>query len=105
MTEQSNRPQWWAESAAVKNSLDLPAYDPPRFRDGVYIHEVVNPLEEAHDCDILVGALNPHYPDDWQVWIDREPAFTIGRHRDANGNTVYEMTADQFRDAVIDVVE
>jgi hypothetical protein len=99
-----DRPQWWAESAAIKADLGLPAYDPPRFRDDTYVHEIVDPLEAEHDCAIRFGAINPQYPDDWMVWIDGEAAFTIGRHRNADGNTIYEMTADEFRGAVRDAL-
>lgn len=100
VTDDDDRPEWWVESAAIKADLGLPAYDPPRFADGTYVHEVVEPLEREFDCDILLGAKNPQYPDDWTVRLDGDPAFAIGRRRDADGNTVYEMDPDRFRSAV-----
>lgn len=78
--------------------MDLPEYEPPRFRDGTYTHEVVEPLEAANDCRIQFIGVNTHYPDDWEVRVDGEPVFGIGRHRDEHGNTVYEMSAGAFKE-------
>lgn len=97
-----DRPRWWAESAAIKADLGLPPYEPPRFEDGVYTHEVIDPLEREHDCTIRFAVVNPRYPDDWMVWIDGDPAFSVGRHRDVDGNTVYEMSATAFRERVLE---
>jgi len=80
--------------------MGLAEYRPPRFADGVYTHEVVDTLEEAHECRIQFIGVDPRYPDDWEVRINGNSAFGIGRHRDENGNTVYEMTAEAFREAV-----
>ena len=74
MTERDTRPEWWVRSANVKAELDLPEYEPPRFSDGTYVHEVVEPLEESHGCSVQFGAINPRYPDDWYVRVDGERA-------------------------------
>jgi len=100
VTERDTRPEWWVRSANVKAELDLPEYEPPRFSDGTYVHEVVEPLEESHGCSVQFGAINPRYPDDWYVRVDGERAFSIGRTRTIEANTRYEMTAADFRAAV-----
>lgn len=90
------RPGWWLENERLKADLGLPRYEPSRFEDGVYTYTVVDPLEEAYGCDIRFVGVNPIYPDDWVVQIDREPAFPIPRRRDENGNTVFQMSSDEF---------
>lgn len=77
--------------------MDLPEYDPPRFEDGTYLHRVIDELETEYECPIQIVGINPRYPDNWEVKIDGELIFEVGRHRDDDGNTVYELTADQFR--------
>ncbi|MFB6129869.1 MAG: hypothetical protein ABEJ28_03500 [Salinigranum sp.] len=93
-------PSWWAANRRDKEGLGLPPYEPPRFEDGTYTHEVVEPLEAEHDCSILFIGVHVRYEDDWQVRVDGEPAFPIGRSRDENGNTVYHTSAGEFRAAV-----
>lgn len=76
--------------------MGIPEYQPPRFEDSVYTHTVVNKLEKEYDCTIRFVGINSNYPDDWKVHIDGQPDIEIGRHRDPNGNTVYEMESKQF---------
>lgn len=96
----SERPDWWRNNEDLRQEMDLPPYHPPRFVGGVHTHEVVSPLEDKYDCTIQFVGLNTRYEDDWQIEIDGERLRSIGRHRDENGNTVYEMTAEAFRKAV-----
>lgn len=91
------RPPWWVENEELRERLELPAYTPPRFRDGTFTHVVTAELEERHGRSIRFFGEDTRYPDDLQVRVDGEPVFSIGRFRDRDGNTVYEMTADEFR--------
>lgn len=94
-----DRPDWWRENDRLRAALDLPAYEPPRFADGSYVHETVAALErEGHEIRLL--AVEPRYPDDWEVRVDGRRAGTVGRRRDGRANTVYETTAARFRDLV-----
>lgn len=93
---EDDRPEWWRENERLRAEMDLPEYEPPRFADGTYTHEVTDPLEETYDCRIQFIGMNTHYPEDWDVRVDGEPAFGIGRHRDEHGNTVYELAAARF---------
>jgi hypothetical protein len=92
----SDRPDWWEANERLREEMELPPYEPPRFIDGVYTHEIVPDLEEEHDCIIMFAGIDPEYPEDWYVRVDGEGVMSIGRHRDENGNTIYEMTADEF---------
>lgn len=99
------RPDWWAENEAIRESLDLPRYEPPRFADGTYTHEVVPALEREHGCSIRLLGVNTTYPEDWELRVDGERVRSVERRRDTNGNTVYGLTAAAFRAAVRDAVE
>lgn len=91
-----DRPEWWAENESLRAEMELPPYRPPRFADGTHTHEVVPELEERHGCLVRFIGVNTEYPEDWEVRVDGEPVMGIGRHRDRNGNTVYEMDATEF---------
>lgn len=95
-----DRPDWWRQNDAIRAEMGLPSYEPPRFRDGTYTHEVVDPLAERHGCQIRLMAVDPRYGDDWEVRVDGDPVLTVGRHRDDRGNTVYEADAAEIRAAI-----
>lgn len=93
-------PAWWRRNRRLKAELGLPEYEPPRFADGTYTHEVVPRLEAEFDCTVLFIGIDVRHLDDWEVRIDGETAFEIGRHRARDGNTVYELSAAEFERAV-----
>lgn len=98
------KPDWWAENEAIKAAFDLPAYEPPRFADGTYTHEIVPSLEREIDGTIRFIGVDTQYPEDWQVRVDGEPVMRIGRRRDDRGNTEYQLTAEAFRERLLDAV-
>jgi hypothetical protein len=100
LTETDDKPDWWRDNERLRSQLGLPTYQPPRFADGTYTHEVVETLETTHGCDLQFIGIDTRYPDDWEIRVDGEPAFAISRHRDEHGNTIYGMDAGSFRDAV-----
>lgn len=100
-----DRPDWWLRNQSLKHEHGLPEYEPPRFEDDTYVHEVVPDLESAHDCTIRFLGIGTTYPEDWEVRANHTSVLTIGRHRDRNGNTVYEMTAATFRECFETAVE
>ena len=99
------RPKWWRDNDRLRAEMGLAEYRPPRFDDGIYTYKVINSLEEIHDCHIQLIGVDTRYPDDWEVWINGDSVFKIGRHRDKNGNTVYEMVARKFRKKVNEHVD
>lgn len=98
------RPGWWEDNESIRSALGLPEYEPPRFEDGTYTHEVVPELEERFGVEIRFVGVNTDYGDDWAVRIDGEPAMSVGRHRDENGNTVFEITAGAFRERLSSIL-
>lgn len=89
-------PEWWRKNSKLRREMELPAYEPPKFNDGVYTHKAVSKLESKYDVIIRFGSIKPKYPDDWTVWVDGEPVMKIGRHRKKDANTVYEMSSTEF---------
>lgn len=100
MEPQKEKPEWWIENEKLREFLGLPDYTPPRFADEVYTHEVFPEVEERYDCEIRPMGVNTEYLEDWEVRIDNECAFMIGRYRDENGNTVYDLESDEFVERV-----
>jgi hypothetical protein len=99
-TGDSDRPEWWVKNERLRTKMGLSEYEPPRFEDGTYTHEIVAPLEEKYDCEIRFIGINVDYHDDWGVRINGRTVLAIGRHRDENGNTVYEMSAKTFETSI-----
>lgn len=104
-TSPGERPAWWQECTRIKADLGLPDYEPPRFDDGAYVHEVVDDLAGGLEAPIRFIGVNTSYPDDWEVRLGDEPLFDIGRRRDEDGNTVYGLTSAQFRERFEAAVE
>lgn len=94
------KPSWWRENEKLKRELDLPAYEPPRFADGTYTYEVVTELEDGLDCNVRFVGVDVEANEGWQVRVDGDSVLTLGRHRDNQGNTVYEIDAQEFRERV-----
>jgi hypothetical protein len=95
-----DRPDWWRENHHLREELNLPEYRPPRFADGIYTHAITDEIETNHDCQLQFIGVDTRYPDDWEVWINGEAAFEICRYRDDHGNTVYEISSEEFRAAI-----
>lgn len=103
--EEQEKPDWWEANKQLKNELGLPPYRPPRFLDDVYTFEVVGPLESKYNCNIRFSVTNPGYPDDWEVRVNQKPIMEIGKYRDKNGNTIFEITSTEFENKLKNVLE
>lgn len=94
------KPDWWIANEQDRVAMELPAYEPPQFSDGVYVHDVVPELERAYDCEITLLGKNVDYLDDWEVRIDDVTRFHIGRARNDSGNTIYQCPSSEFIESV-----
>lgn len=92
------KPEWWRRNEQLREQLDLPEYDPPRFQDGTYVHELVDRFEAEHQCTVRIMGWGSRYPDDLTVYVDGKAAFTVPRWRDVRGNTIYQMESETFRE-------
>lgn len=97
----NSKPDWWVENENLRRDMGLAEYDPPRFESGEYVHEVVAELESEYGCEIQFrSSVNPDYPEDWVVRLDQTTLVNVSRHRNEDGNTVYELAASTFQDMV-----
>ena len=62
-------------------------------------------LETEHGCTVRLIGVNTTFPEDWELRVDGRTVREVERRRDANGNTVYGLTAAEFRRAVREAVE
>jgi hypothetical protein len=92
------KPEWWRKNERLREQMNLPPYEPPRFEDGTPTFRVTDELEAEYDCTIRFMGKNTSYPDSFLVTVDGTPVMRVGRHRDDNANTVYEMSAAAFRE-------
>ncbi|MFB6227884.1 MAG: hypothetical protein ABEH88_04770 [Halobacteriales archaeon] len=97
-TDEPSKPEWWQKNERLRQRMGLPPYEPPRFEDGTPTFRVTDKLESEYDCTIRFMGKNTTYPDSFVVTVDGAPLMRVGRHRDHNANTVYEMDAARFRE-------
>jgi len=97
---EDEKPDWWRENESLRQEMNLPSYRPSIFADGSFTHTIIADIEAELGSFIRFLAVNPEYPDDWEVRVNDRTIFKIGRHRDENGNTVYEMTATEFKRSI-----
>lgn len=103
--DESSRPDWWRANERLRDSLDLPAYEPSRFADGPYIHEVRRTLEERFDCAISFRSTRAEHPSRWAVYVDGEKLMEMERRRTVDGNNVFDIDSDTLVRAVESTVE
>lgn len=96
MTSQAEKPDWWRKNEILREKMSLPPYEPPRFLDGVYTHEITNNLERKYEIEILFIGRDTRYGDDWEITLNGDQIGSIGRHRDSNSNTIYELSSEEF---------
>ncbi|POG54270.1 hypothetical protein [Haloferax marisrubri] len=97
-------PPWWDENVEIREELDLPGYDAPKFEDDVYVHTVVEELEANHGCNIRLVDPSPSKLSTWEIRLDGEPIESVHRSRDSSANTVFSITSPAFKSLVEDAV-
>lgn len=100
MDSKSEKANWWRENELLREQMDLPPYQPSKFLDNVYTHKIINQMEKKHGIEILLVGRNTRYGDDWEIQVNGQQVCTIGRHRDNNSNTVYELESKEFQEIV-----
>lgn len=95
-------PGGWVEQVRFRERYELPPFRPPRFVDGVPVHETVSDVESRHGVDVEFAA---YAPGEWLVELGGERAFRVARRRDDAANTVVQCSASEFRDRVERAVE
>lgn len=96
----SEYPDWWRRNIEEFREHDMRPYRPPRFEDGEYTPELIMSLEGELDIEIQLRGVNPQSGNDWEIRVDGETVSTVGRRREGEGYTLYEMTSDAFESAI-----
>lgn len=100
LNELDDVPPWWNENVEIREELDLPGYDAPKFEDDTYVHTVVEELESRYDCDIQFVDPSPSKVSTWEIRVDGHPIETVHRTRDVDANTIFAITASSFKSLV-----
>lgn len=103
--ETEGQPRWWRDVSAEFDAHDMPAYRPPRFSDGAIVPTVVQRLEDDLAVSIRLRSINPQRDGEWEIVVDGEPVDSVGRRRESEGYSLYELSAGAFESIVREVVE
>jgi hypothetical protein len=98
----STYPDWWRMNIETFRNHEMRPYRPPRFQDGKITTELIKRLQSDLGCSILLRATDTQLESQWEIYVDEKPVGTVGRHRDADGYTVYEMTSETFEELIRD---
>lgn len=98
--ELAQLPAWWRRNVETFRSHGMRPYRPPRFVDGKFTPSVIGRLEAELGVDIGLRAIDPRVGDRWEVTVDEERVSTVGRRRDGNGYTLYEIDSARFEELV-----
>lgn len=98
-------PVWWRRNIREFRTHGMREYRPPQFRDGELTTEVIGKLEDELSTTVRLRSINPQEGNDWELLVDGVRVATIGRYREAEGFTVYEIDSDEFVEAVRSSVE
>lgn len=96
----SSKPDWWDENEELRQDYELPGFEPPSFQDNSFVHEITEELEERYDCSIRFVNRNPAEDGDWVVLLDGTEVLRTDRYRNEDANSVFELSAKEFRAAV-----
>lgn len=97
------RPEWWDGNEEIRETLGIDGvgpYEPPRFADGAYTHEIVPALEDRYDCSIRILSLNPDRDGRWEIRVDGRTVGSTERRRNENGNSIYVIDSGTFVEVV-----
>lgn len=95
-------PDWWRRAIEEFDEAGLRPYRPPRLADGSYKHEVVDDLEATYGVSIEFVGIGVSYGDDWTIRVDGQPVASVGHRRTADGFSVFDIDAEEFRALIRD---
>ncbi len=92
----STYPEWWRDAVERFREHGMRPYRPPRFADGELVPPTVADLEAELGVPIELRSTDPGPHPDWALWVDGERVESVGRHREADGHTAYELDRAAF---------
>lgn len=100
-----DQPVWLREAVEEFDEYGLKPYRPPRFSDGIYLHEIIRELEDNYDAEIRFIGRDIREGDPWEIQIDGRIAREVHRHRHQDGYSVVEMESSDFKEWVRTTVD
>lgn len=100
-----NLPNWWRKAVNLFDNYDLRPFRPPRFKDDVFKHEVIDRLESEFNINIQFRCFEDRCDGDWEIQIDGKLISHVGRHRSTAGYSVFEITSEEFEKKVREHIE
>lgn len=95
-----NLPSWWTEvNEEFIEHYDRP-FQPPRFSDGPYLHQIIAEIEEKYNIEISFITYDPEPNDDWEVIVNGSRIGKVPRHRERTGYSTIEITSKEFADVI-----
>ncbi len=92
----STYPDWWRRNVEEFRAHGMRPYRPPRFADDELTPPTIEALEAELDVDVQLRAVNPQVGGDWQLVVDGEPVAPVGRRREGEGFTRYDVASAEF---------
>lgn len=101
----STYPEWWQEAIEEFRDHEMRPYRPPRFADGELVPPLLMDLEAELGVELRLRAVDPEVGKNWQVLVDGVQVAEVGRTREGEGFTEYDVDAATFASLVRSVVE
>jgi len=101
----STYPAWWRENIEEFRRYEMRPYRPPRFRDGELVPPAITDLQEELDVEIRLRATNPAVGENWELHVDGDRVTEVGRSREGEGFTEYDIDSETFETTVRSAVE
>jgi hypothetical protein len=101
----STYPDWWRENIEEFRSYEMRPYRPPRFSDGELVPPVLDDLQEELSVEIRLRAVDPEVGKNWELSIGGSVVAEVGRTREGEGYTEYDIDSDIFESTVRSAVE
>ncbi|WP_340100462.1 hypothetical protein [Salinibaculum salinum] len=98
-------PEWWRENIEEFRHHEMRPYRPPRFADGELVPPTITELQDELDVEVRLRALNPEVGTNWELFVDGSRVTEIGRSREGEGFTEYDIDSASFEATVRDAVE
>ncbi len=86
-------PEWWRDHVETFREHGMRPYRPPRFADGAVTTAVIERLED--ELGVGIRLRKPPDGEEWALLVDDDPVVTVGRRRDGDGFTVYDLDSEQ----------
>lgn len=101
----STYPDWWRENIEEFRNYQMRPYRPPRFADGELVPPILSRLQDELGVEIRLRAINPEVGNNWELYVDGTHVADVGRTREGEGFTEYDIDAEAFEAAVRSAVE